>query len=101
MHIVAGILALYMLSLPIALFFHSQTHAQNITNIVQSDFDDITTQGNSECQICSFYFDQQLYVQSSFEFQLDFPTYYFDQSIVEILFVVSREQQYQRGPPVV
>lgn len=101
MHIGAGILAMYILSLPVALFFHSQTHAQSIVKIVQSDFDDINTEVSSDCQICSFYFDQQLYVENSFDYQLDFSTYYFHQNLIEALFAVSQEQQYLRGPPVV
>lgn len=97
----AGILAMYILSLPVILFFHSQTHRGNSITIVKSDFADLTTQDNSNCQICSFYFDQQLYVENSFVYQLDFSTYYFHQNIVETLFIVSQEQQYLRGPPSV
>jgi len=97
----AGILAMYILSLPLALIFHAQTHTQTHTNIVHSDFDNITIDDDVDCQICSFYFDQQLYVQSSFAFQLEVDTYHFHQNITQSLFAVSQEQQYLRGPPVV
>jgi len=99
--IAAGILAMYVLSLPVVLVFHSQTHTQDIVEIVKSDFDNITVDDNSDCQICSFYFDQQLYVQSSFSFQLESFSYYFLQSTSEIPITVSQEQHYLRGPPLV
>ncbi len=52
--IVAGMLGMYLFSLLLFLFSHSQTHTQNIANIVQNNFDDITIQDNSDCQICSY-----------------------------------------------
>jgi len=97
----AGILAMYILSLPAILFFHSQTHSRDAVKIIKSDFADITVQDNSNCQICSFYFDQQLYVENSFVYELDAFSYYFHQNIVETPIVVSQEQHYLRGPPVV
>lgn len=98
--IVAGMMAIYVLSLPIILIFHSQTHSpQDSIKIVTNDFDHITTQDNSDCQICSFYFDQQLYVQNSFVCEFDAFTYYFHQTIVETPIAVSEKQHYLRGPP--
>ena len=98
--IVAGVLGMYLFSLSLFLFFHSQTHTQNIANTVQNNFDDITIKDNSYCQICSFYFNQQLFVEKSLVYQLDFSTYYFHQNLIETFFVVLQEQQYKRGPPV-
>ena len=99
--IVAGVLGMYLFSLSFFLFFHSQTHIQNIANTVQNNFDDITIKDNSDCQICSFYFNQQLFVQKSLVYQLDFSTYYSHQNLIETFFVVLQEQQYNRGPPVI
>jgi len=99
--IIAGILALYILSLPIILVFHSQTHSRDRVKIVISDFDDITTHESSDCQICSFYFNQQLYVQNTFVYELHLFNYYLHQNIVGVPCIVSSEQQYLRGPPVV
>ncbi|MGB5818444.1 MAG: hypothetical protein WBG90_03090 [Saonia sp.] len=99
--IAAGILALYILSLPVVLVFHSQTHAQETVKIDKSDFAHITLEDDSDCQICSFYFSQQLYVQSSIAFQLEAFSYYFHQSITEIPIAVSQKQHYLRGPPLV
>lgn len=98
--IVVGVLGMYLFSLSLFLFFHSQTHTQNIANTVQNNFDDITIKDNSDCQICSFYFNQQLFVEKSLVYQLDFSTYYFHQNLIETLFVVLQEQQHKRGPPV-
>lgn len=98
--ILAGILAIYLLSLPVILIFHSQTHLRDTVKIVKSDFDDITTQVSSDCQICSFYFNQQLYIQNTFVYELDTLNYYSHQNIVDVLIDVSPEEYYLRGPPV-
>ncbi len=96
----AGILAMYVLSLPVVLIFHSHTHAEHTVNTVNNDFTDIVTAENSDCHICSFYFDQQLHVQDLFVYELATFSYYFHQSIVGTINIVSQEQYYLRGPPV-
>lgn len=92
---------MYILLLPVILVFHSQSHVQDVIEIVVSDYDQVNTLDNSDCQICSFYFDQQLYVENSILYQFDSSPYYFLQSIVESPVVLLQEQQRLRGPPAV
>ena len=99
--IAAGILAMYVMSLPIALTFHSQTHSKQDVQIDQSDVTDIILEDSSDCQICSFYFDQQLYVESSHDFQFEHLSYYFHLSPTETPSLVSQDQLCLRGPPLV
>ena len=102
--LVTGILAMYILSLPIVLAFHSTEHAEHTKhtiNVVSNDFTNIVAEDSSDCHICSFYFDQQLYVQNSFVFELDTFSYFFHPGVVvEALIIVSQEQYYLRGPPL-
>ncbi|QLG44925.1 hypothetical protein [Costertonia aggregata] len=99
--ILTGVLAFYVLSLPVVLFFHSQSHVQGAIEIVDSDVLQIIAHDDSDCQICSFYFDKQLFVEDSVVYELNFSSYYFLQDIVEFAIVLSQEQQCPRGPPVV
>ncbi|UII76692.1 hypothetical protein LV716_02580 [Flagellimonas sp. HMM57] len=98
--IATGFLAMYILSLPVVLIFHSQEHTAHTVNVVSNDFTDIVAEENSDCQICSFYFDQQLHVQDLFVYELAAFSYYFHQSIVGTINIVPKKQQHLRGPPV-
>ena len=99
--IAAGMLAVYILCLPLVLAFHAQTHVHHTAIIDIGNPANITVEGNSDCQICNFYFDQQLYVQGVFILPLDSFSYCFHQNITEILFITAREQLHLRGPPQV
>ena len=99
--IAADMLAVYILCLPLVLAFHAQTHVHHTAIIDIDNPANITVEGNSDCQICNFYFDQQLYVQSVFILPLDSFSYCFHQNITEILFTTAREQLHLRGPPQV
>ena len=99
--IAAGMLAVYILCLPLVLAFHAQTLVHHTAIIDIGNAANITVEGNSDCQICNFYFDQQLYVQSVFILTLDSFSYCFHQNITEILFITAREQLHLRGPPQV
>ncbi|WP_430908496.1 hypothetical protein [Maribacter sp. 2-571] len=101
MQIRTGLLAMYMLSLPLLLVFHSRTHTQNAISIATGDVDQITVDHDTDCQLCSFYFDQQLYVENSFSYELASSPYYFQEFPVASPVVRTQEQQYLRGPPVV
>lgn len=99
--ILTGVLAMYILSLPVILVFHSQTHNEHVVQTIKSDFDDVADISGADCQFCSFYFDQQLYVENAFTYQLDFFCYYFHENSIDTPVVVSQEQQYLRGPPII
>lgn len=93
---------MYILSLPVVLVFHSQTHiTTEPSQIEQSDFTKVAVENSSNCQICNFYFDQELYVQNSFVFQPECFSIYSYQALSEIAISTSHKQQYLRGPPLV
>jgi hypothetical protein len=101
LQILTGVLAMYVLSLPVILMFHSQTHNQNTVKTIKSDFEDVTVTVSSDCQVCNFYFDQELYVENSLAYKLDTLSYYFHQNTVEPIVVLPKKQHYLRGPPIV
>ena len=98
-HIRAGLLAIYILSLPVVLFFHSQVHTGKRLAIVKSDSADITAEDSSGCQVCNLYFDYQLYLENSVTAELNHVSYHFHQAAVDSPIVLDQEQPCPRGPP--
>jgi len=102
LRIVAGILAMYILSLPVILNVHAQSHSLDVdvADISILDSDIVTDDVN--CEICSFYFDQQLY-SNDFQYDCHFNNYTLTSynNIVQLEVTSSYEQYYLRGPPLV
>ncbi|UOY08010.1 hypothetical protein L0P88_05515 [Muricauda sp. SCSIO 64092] len=100
-NIVAGLMATYLLCLPLIFIFHTHAHEHHTAHTDHGNTASVIVEDNPDCQLCSLYFNQQLNVQSAFTISLDRVSFDCYQNITDTLFSVSREQFHLRGPPQV
>ncbi len=101
LRILAGLLAVYFLTLPLSLVVHVKSHIDTVKIVDVNKSDNDVFYSDSTCDICSLYFDQQLYnddVQYNHHFNRSLVSH---TDIVQLNITVAFEQIYLRGPPLV